>query len=150
MVIEVLVHQHSPLVGREATEEGVRVRGACRRTARVKTIYQRAHACALRLEVALVGDLHERRGGRIATERRVRTELPRFHEAAEDAADEESWRERVAERGLEGDGAVGEHLGGGHFAPLAWGVGAELLEAVLSFGDASGVEEGFHRALVRQ
>ena len=54
-MIQVLVHQHRPLVRRERPEEGVRLLRARAGSARCKTIDQRDQARTLAFQVALVG-----------------------------------------------------------------------------------------------
>lgn len=63
---------------------------------------------------------------------------------SDDAAEEDSGRGVDSGGHFKPCGAVGEHLGGSHFAPLPWAFRGEALDAVADFCDGCGLVEVAH------
>jgi hypothetical protein len=145
VVIQMFVHQHRPLIRCEATKETMRMRGAGLPAARDAAVEQITQAFALQFKVGLAFDHHAVHGGRVAAHGCVVFEGHRFDDRAKQASDELARPTEAAHRHFDAEGAVREHLGGSHRAPLARAVGPQGAQARDDLALVGRVEEIFHR-----
>ena len=122
-MVEVLVHQNSPLLPRHTPEEAVRMIGASCRPDGDYAIDQSVEPMTFRDEVSFVAHYEARDGSRISPHGRVVTECLGFDEATDEPPDQHARRKYVAQSLLHTLAAVGYGLCGIHLAPLALAVG---------------------------
>ena len=118
MMVDVFVHQDGPLVGREPAEEAVRVRGASGRPGGCKPVDRGAQALTFFGQVAFVYNHQAFHSGGVPAHWLIIAQRQRLDDAADEPADQRSWRLPLTGRQLEGHGTVGHRLGDIHRAPL--------------------------------
>src|SRR5580698_938359 len=117
-MIEVLIHQDRPLLGRELAEEEVWMRSAAGRTGRNKAVDGDANPAALLAQFAFVADHELGVGGRIAADRGIVFEDERLDEPANDPGSQPgATRYLVAGGNVERHSAVRHRLRGVHLTP---------------------------------
>jgi hypothetical protein len=124
MMVEVLVHQNSPLLRRHASEEAVGMRGASGRTSCDHAIDQSVEPMTFREEVSLVEHLEARDGWRISPDGCVVTECFGFDESADEPADQQARWKHVAQSLLHTLATVSYGLRRIHLPPLTFAIGS--------------------------
>ena len=123
MMVEMFVHQNSPLLRRHASEEAVRMSGASCRPDRDHAIDQSVESMTFRNEISFVEHHEARDCWRISPHGRVVTECLGFDEAADEPPDQHARWKHVAQSLLHTLAAVRYGLRRIHLAPLAFAIG---------------------------
>src|SRR5258707_423992 len=122
-MVEVFVHQNSPLLRRHASEEAVRMSGASCRPDCDHAIDQSVESMTFRDEVSFVEHHEARNGWGIPPHGGVVSECLGLDEAADEPPDQHARWKHVAQSLLHALAAVGYGLRRIHFAPLAFAIG---------------------------
>src|SRR5216683_8416422 len=123
MMVEVFVHQNSPLFRCHASEEAVGMIGASCRPGGDYAIDQCVESMTFRDEVSFVEHHEARNGWGISPHGRVVSECLGFDETADEPPDEHARWKYVAQSLLHTFAAVGYGLRRIHLAPLALAIG---------------------------
>ena len=125
MMVEMFVHQNSPLLRRHSSEEAVRMSGASGRPGLDHAIDEAGESLTFCDEVSLVEHLEAWDGGRIPPYGRIVTECPGLDEAADKTPDHQARWKHVSQGLLHTLRAVRYGLRRIHLAPLAFAIGSQ-------------------------
>jgi hypothetical protein len=146
-MVKVFVHENRPLLGLERTKERMRMAGAASCAGGGKAIDGLNELGAFMLKLALRGVRQKefRRGGRVAAYRLIVAEDQGLDKKADDVGRKGRTLGMDGAHGhLQTAGAMREHQGKGHFAPLPLALGSKAQDAMLDFLHQCGIKEIFH------
>src|SRR6266705_1929970 len=128
MVINVFVHQLAPFMAGHPAEEGVSFLARRSWPPLAEAMNQAEKPCPLRREISFAGDHECRIGWRVFSER-LPPQNRRPYEWRQDLSKEPLLHRPIAGCGFQGLGAMAEHLGRVHLAPLSCGYWLERGDA---------------------
>jgi hypothetical protein len=143
VVVEVFVHAAAPFLRREFSEKGMGMTGALGFSAFVKLADFGTELLLFALKIAGAGENEFFGGGTVLGEGFLVDE-DGLDERSDKTADENAREIAFARGHVHRGGAVGQHLGNVHFAPLAGGGGLEFVDAGENFVDGLAIKEVFH------